>query len=102
MTSIVSQLMAPGGGVALIPFIRVVISCLLLITVTCFFAGVARIHMAILCFLSTGLLISLSMFEKEWDRLQKARSNRMGGDDTEPTSAPAPGTDESKPPEKTD
>eukprot|EP00566_Odontella_aurita_P032666 CAMPEP_0113554100 /NCGR_PEP_ID=MMETSP0015_2-20120614/15966_1 /TAXON_ID=2838 /ORGANISM="Odontella" /LENGTH=55 /DNA_ID=CAMNT_0000455213 /DNA_START=246 /DNA_END=413 /DNA_ORIENTATION=- /assembly_acc=CAM_ASM_000160 len=55
--------------------------------------------MAILGFLSTGLLISLSMFQKEWDRLQKARSSEAGNDDNEPTGTPVSASSK---PEKTD
>jgi hypothetical protein len=44
-----------------------------LTTLTIFAAGVARIHMAILSFLSAGLLFSLSMFEVEFKKVQEAR-----------------------------
>lgn len=36
-------------------------------------AGVARIHMAVLAFLSVGLLISISWFEKAWNEVQSKR-----------------------------
>jgi len=36
---------------------------------------VARIHMVVLSFLATGLLISISYFEKLWNDLQGARGN---------------------------
>jgi len=67
--SFISKILAPGGGVALIPFIRYVISFLVLICGTAFVCDVARIHMAVLIFLSVGLLISLQFFEKEFARI---------------------------------
>lgn len=66
----ISDVMAPGGGVLLLPFVRVVITILLVCCVATFIAGVARIHMAILSFLSSGLLVSLHMFEKAFNNLQ--------------------------------
>lgn len=66
----IADVMAPGGGVLLLPFVRVVISILLVCCVGTFIAGVARIHMAILSFLSGGLLVSLHMFEKAFNNLQ--------------------------------
>ena len=69
----------------LLPFVRVVIGLLLVLTLGGFFAGVARTHMAILSFLCTGLLFSLSMFESEFNKVQSHR-----GDESvrfEPTSA---------------
>jgi hypothetical protein len=79
MSSFVSQVMAPGGGVMLLPFVRVVIGCLLVLTLAAFLAGVARIHMAILSFLGVGLLFSLSFFESEFKRVQ---SNSSGNTTT--------------------
>ena len=70
--------MEPGGGVMLLPFVRMVIGCLLVLTTTAAIVGVARIHMVILSFLSGGLLLSLSFFESEY---KKAR----GGSSTAPT-----------------
>lgn len=35
---------------------------------------VARIHMVVLSFLATGLLISISYFEKLWNEVQGARA----------------------------
>ena len=70
MTSLFSEIMQPGGGVILIPFVRVVIALLLVLTMMGFVANVARIHMAILSFLSGGLLFSLSMFEREFKKAQ--------------------------------
>ena len=54
MTSFVSQVMSPGGGVMLLPFVRLVIIFLLLLTLTAAIVGVARIHMIILSLLSAG------------------------------------------------
>ena len=34
---------------------------------------VARIHMVVLACLSTGLLVSISMFEKAWNDVQSSR-----------------------------
>ena len=34
---------------------------------------VARIHMIVLAFLSTGLLVSISMFENAWNNMQQKR-----------------------------
>mmetsp|Transcript_15757 Transcript_15757/g.32284 ORF Transcript_15757/g.32284 Transcript_15757/m.32284 type:complete len:93 (+) Transcript_15757:173-451(+) len=90
MTSIVSQLLAPGGGILLIPFIKGVVFCLLIVTSACMVADVARIHMAVLSFLSAGLLVSLTMFQNAWDRMQKTRTSE-GSDD-----AAAPMTSDKK------
>jgi hypothetical protein len=38
-------------------------------------AGVARIHMVVLAFLSVGLLISISWFEKAWNDVQSRRGD---------------------------
>jgi len=75
MSSFFSQLMEPGGGVMLLPFVRMVIGCLLVLTTTAAIVGVARIHMVILSFLSGGLLLSLSFFESEY---KKARGGGRG------------------------
>jgi hypothetical protein len=69
--SFISDVMAPGGGVLLLPFVRVVIAMLLVCTIATFLAGVARIHMAILSFLSAGLLFSLHMFENAYNNLKQ-------------------------------
>jgi ABC-type transport system involved in multi-copper enzyme maturation permease subunit len=74
MASFVSQLMAPGGGIILIPFIRIVIILLMLTTSTTFVFGVARLHMGILTVLSGGLLISLSFFESEYKKAVSTRN----------------------------
>mmetsp|Transcript_33112 Transcript_33112/g.71663 ORF Transcript_33112/g.71663 Transcript_33112/m.71663 type:complete len:97 (+) Transcript_33112:138-428(+) len=74
--SFVKNLLAPGGGVALIPFIRYVIMLLLVVCLAAFISGVARVHMAILSFLSGGLLVSLSVFQTEYEKMM---NNRQGG-----------------------
>ena len=66
----IQEIMAPGGGVMLIPFVRIVIAILLVMTIMGFVANVARIHMVVLGFLSTGLLVSLSMFEREFNKVK--------------------------------
>ena len=68
--SFVTDVMSPGGGVMLLPFVRLVIGCLLLLTMGTFLAGVAQIHMAILTVLGGGLLFSLSFFESEYKKVQ--------------------------------
>lgn len=78
MSSFVSQVMQPGGGVMLLPFVRIVIALLLVLTLAGFLAGIARIHMAILSFLGAGLLFSLSMFESEFKRVQSQSSSSSG------------------------
>eukprot|EP00545_Synedropsis_sp_CCMP1620_P004548 CAMPEP_0119013626 /NCGR_PEP_ID=MMETSP1176-20130426/8631_1 /TAXON_ID=265551 /ORGANISM="Synedropsis recta cf, Strain CCMP1620" /LENGTH=93 /DNA_ID=CAMNT_0006966729 /DNA_START=18 /DNA_END=299 /DNA_ORIENTATION=+ len=77
----VSDVMAPGGGILLLPFVRIVITLLLICTVAIFIAGVARIHMAILAFLSSGLLFSLWMFES-------AVNNMKNNNNSSNTTAP--------------
>ena len=57
-------------------------------------AGVARIHMVVLGFLSIGLLISISWFEKAWNEVQSKRGDASAG-----SSAASSGNKE---PEKTD
>ena len=79
MSNFVAQIMQPGGGVMLLPFVRVVISILLLLTVAAAVMDVARIHMIILSFLSGGLLISLSFFESEFKKVRAARESNGGG-----------------------
>lgn len=73
--SFISQLMEPGGGVMLLPFVRLVIGCLLLLCVTAAFFDVARIHMVILSVLSGGLLLSLQFFESEFKKLRDRSSS---------------------------
>jgi ER protein Pkr1 len=74
MTSFFAQIMEPGGGIMLLPFVRMVIGCLLALTTTTAILGVARIHMIILSFLSAGLLASLHFFESEVKRVRSYSS----------------------------
>jgi hypothetical protein len=78
MSSFFAQIMEPGGGLMLLPFVRVVIGCLLVLTATTGILGVARIHMIILTFLSGGLLASLYFFESEFKKA-KGNASRRGG-----------------------
>mmetsp|Transcript_13804 Transcript_13804/g.19780 ORF Transcript_13804/g.19780 Transcript_13804/m.19780 type:complete len:93 (+) Transcript_13804:159-437(+) len=78
--SLFSQLLAPGGGLMLIPFIKIVIGLLLATCLTALYLGVARIHMAILSFLSVGLLASLEMFQRAYAQVQRARAEEEEGD----------------------
>ena len=90
--SFISDIMAPGGGVMLLPFVRVVIGVLLILTIAGFIAGVARIHMAILSFLSAGLLVSLSVFESEYQKMTQGgggSNNTAKTSNTNSTSKPA-------------
>ncbi|KAG7360144.1 hypothetical protein IV203_035243 [Nitzschia inconspicua] len=89
MTSFFSEIMQPGGGIILIPFVRVIITLLLVMTMMGFVAGVARVHMAVLSFLSGGLLFSLSMFEREFNKVH-GRSGRC------PAPAPSKATSTNK------
>jgi ER protein Pkr1 len=75
MASFISQIMEPGGGVVLLPFVRVVIICLLCLTVGAAIANVARLHMIILSVLSFGLLLSLQFFEAELNRARSGSSS---------------------------
>ena len=77
MSSFFAQIMEPGGGVKLLPFVRAVIALLFVLTVVGAIVGVARIHMVILSFLSAGLLASLSFFESEYTKLKSARAQRQ-------------------------
>lgn len=61
-----SQIMAPGGGIHLVPFTRAVILCLCVTTTTVFLMGVARIHMFILSILGIGMYYALGIFQKEY------------------------------------
>jgi ER protein Pkr1 len=65
-----SQILQPGGGVMLIPFVRLVVCLLLLLTVGAAVLDLARIHMVVLSVLSSGLLLSLSFFESEIKKQQ--------------------------------
>ena len=53
-SSILSKIMEPGGGVMLLPFVRLVVCFLMMLTTTAAIVGVARIHMVILSILSAG------------------------------------------------
>mmetsp|Transcript_11656 Transcript_11656/g.13704 ORF Transcript_11656/g.13704 Transcript_11656/m.13704 type:complete len:109 (+) Transcript_11656:130-456(+) len=70
-----AQIMAPGGGIILIPFTRGVILCLFLLTVTVFIWGVARVNMAILGFLSLGMYIALGVFQTEYKKVMGGSSS---------------------------
>jgi uncharacterized protein involved in cysteine biosynthesis len=84
MSSFFSQIMEPGGGVMLLPFVRLVIGLLLCLTITAAVADVARIHMIILSVLSSGLLLSLQFFESEF---KKARGRHSGTNDRDSSSS---------------
>ncbi len=71
--SFIAQVMAPGGGILLIPFTRAVIACLFVVTATVFLMGVARIHMFILSFLSAGMWLSLGVFQKAYTAAFKGK-----------------------------
>lgn len=92
-SSFVSSFLEPGGGIRLLPFVRVVIGILLLLTLAGAFFDVARIHMIILSFLSAGLLFSLSFFESEYNKV-----NGSGGI----RNAPQPPTSTANKANKTD
>jgi hypothetical protein len=69
MSSFFAQLMSPGGGIMLIPFIRGVIMCLFLTTIIAFVSGFARVHMAVLGSLAGGLLLSISFFMSQYEKV---------------------------------
>ena len=96
--SFITDLLSPGGGMQLIPFIRVVVMLLFAICLACFVAGVARIHMLIMSFLSAGLLVSLSFFQAEFNRVN---GRRQGTDDASGDTAASSSSSESDRP-KTD
>mmetsp|Transcript_38074 Transcript_38074/g.56668 ORF Transcript_38074/g.56668 Transcript_38074/m.56668 type:complete len:100 (-) Transcript_38074:241-540(-) len=73
--SFVSDVMAPGGGILMLPFVKVVVLLLLATTISIFISGVAQIHMAILSFLSAGLLASLMWFEAAYKNQQQKQSS---------------------------
>lgn len=96
MTSFFAQMMEPGGGVLLLPFVRVVIGMLMVLTMIDAIAGVARMHMVILSFLSAGLLISLAFFESEYKKQQQrayGSSNSSGAPQQAPASSAGTKTD---------
>ena len=81
--------MAPGGGIALLPYIRFIIGLLLVLTLIGTVVGIARIHMIILSFLAGGLLVSLTMFEREFKRVRGNNNNNSGSTTTTTKAAPA-------------
>jgi len=83
--SLISQIMEPGGGVMLLPFVRFVITCLLILCIGSAIAGVARIHFVILSVLSGGLLLSLSFFEKEFQKVRG--SSRSSSNNSAPNTS---------------
>ncbi|KAL7567586.1 hypothetical protein ACA910_000185 [Epithemia clementina (nom. ined.)] len=89
MSSFFAQVMEPGGGVKLLPFVRFVITLLFILTVIGAIVGVARVHMIVLSCLSAGLLISLAFFESEYNKLRKSSSRLQGS--SAPTSTNTPG-----------
>ena len=40
---------------------------------------IARIHMVVLAFLSAGLLVSISWFERAWNDVQRSRGQSANG-----------------------
>ena len=80
--------MQPGGGVMLLPFVRLVLCVLLMLTSGAFVAGVARIHMAVLTFLGVGLMVSLQFFESEYKKASKrVQAAESGGGSAPPSKA---------------
>ena len=69
--SLFAKIMAPGGGMILVPFTRGVTICLFLVTFSVFLVGTARIHMAIMSVLSLGMWIALGIFEKEYSKAMR-------------------------------
>jgi hypothetical protein len=102
MSNFVSQIMQPGGGVMLLPFVRFVIAILLILTVVAALLDVARIHMIILSFLSGGLLISLSFFESEFNKVRAARSGTTSESSNTGQPTTASSSTSNKPAAKTD
>ena len=92
-SSFFSQIMEPGGGVMLLPFVRFVITCLLLLCIAAAVAGVARIHMIILSVLSGGLLMSLAFFESEYKKARGIGSTHTEETTSAPVKAPSNKTD---------
>ncbi|KAK1738298.1 hypothetical protein QTG54_010967 [Skeletonema marinoi] len=90
----IQDLLKPGGGIALIPFIRGTIATLLVLVILMGIADIARIHMVVLASLSIGLLMSISWFEKAWNDVQSSRG--------ESSSSSAAVNTAGKEPEKTD
>lgn len=73
--SLFAEIMQPGGGLILIPFVRAVIALLLCCCLAGAIVGVARIHMIVLSFLSAGLLFSLGLFEREFQKVHGSSSS---------------------------
>jgi len=90
----IQDLLKPGGGIALIPFIRGTIATLLVLVILMGISDIARIHMVVLATLSIGLLMSISWFEKAWNDVQSSRGGGGGGNSAS--------TIAGKEPEKTD
>lgn len=87
----------------LLPFVRVVIGMLMVMATMGAIAGVARIHMIILSFLSAGLLISLAFFESEYKKqVRRAQGGGGGGGMSYPSSSSAGATTGGKNSNKTD
>jgi ER protein Pkr1 len=86
MSSFIAQVMEPGGGLMLLPFVRFVIGCLLCLTIVAAIFDVARIHMIILSILSSGLFISLHWFENEFKKVRNGNSNHGTSSMTNTTS----------------
>lgn len=82
----------------LLPLVRGVIGLLLVLTLCGFMAGVARIHMAVLSFLSAGLLFSLSFFESEFKKMQRnqAAGSNSSSTTTTTTTTTTTGTKQAK------
>ena len=92
--SLFAQIMAPGGGILLVPFTRGIMVCLFILTVTIFIFGIARVHMAILSFLSLGLWITLGVFQKEYGKVMQGKAE--GGTPSTITKKRRPAVNSSK------
>jgi hypothetical protein len=90
--SFAAQILQPGGGILLIPFIRSVIMCLFITTLTAFLVGVARVHMAILSLLAGGLLLSISFFMTEYEKAMENAKARARNGEAKEGAASAPQT----------
>lgn len=71
----------------LLPFVRLVLCVLLMLTSGAFVAGVARIHMAVLTFLGVGLMVSLQFFESEYKKASKRVQAAESGGSAPPSKA---------------
>lgn len=63
----------------LLPFVRLVIGCLLVLCVAAAAVDIARVHMIILSVLGGGLLLSLQFFESEFRKAQQRQRGGGGG-----------------------